>query len=135
MIEVFDKLNERFPEVIKFGDKVVGYFSYTPSGIVFCDGDACIIAGSESKLRAYLNQLPPTNEEDLIKKTRFVEIISGLKRGGDYVFDSEAYARFFKLCKQNGIDWLPIEPESETEGDMNFVMIQSPIPKSPTQSA
>ncbi|MCP4475014.1 MAG: hypothetical protein GY821_10720 [Gammaproteobacteria bacterium] len=31
--------------------KIVGYFSYTNSGTVFCDGTACIIVDSEEKMR------------------------------------------------------------------------------------
>jgi len=29
------------------GHKVIGYFAYFSKQAVFCDGDACIIAGSE----------------------------------------------------------------------------------------
>ena len=126
----------KIPAVLTSGDKVVGYFSYTPSGTVLCDGDACIIAGSESLLQGYLQKLSTTvGERDLIKKTRFSEIVTGLKRGGAYAFDREAYAKFFELGKKNGMDWLPVEPQEMSpllDGEMNLVMIRPSVQKLPT---
>ncbi len=34
--------------------KVIGYFAYHRGGEVICDGDSCIIAGSEEKMKAYI---------------------------------------------------------------------------------
>jgi hypothetical protein len=76
------------PANIKEGGKVIGYFSHT-AGNVFCDGDACIVAGSEERMRIYLRKVPSAHGQDVIKKTRFVEIVEGLRLGGAYVFDEE----------------------------------------------
>lgn len=37
--------------------KIIGYFPYATPTEVFCDGDACIIAGSEIDLKRYLQAL------------------------------------------------------------------------------
>jgi hypothetical protein len=88
-------------------DKVIGYFSYSETG-VFCDGDACVIAGTKKWMSTYIKQmLPHHNEEKIIKKTRFCEIISGLERGGAYAFDRAAYIQFFSLAQKQGLRDLP----------------------------
>jgi hypothetical protein len=38
---------------VKEASKVIGYFAYMPSGTVICDGEACIIAGSEEQIKSY----------------------------------------------------------------------------------
>lgn len=76
------------PKHLKKGSKVIGYFSYTNAGHVCCDGDACVIAGSLEAMEGYVEELPSNNnEKNMIKKTRFSEIIEGLKQGGAYAFD------------------------------------------------
>lgn len=94
------------PGYIKEASKVIGYFSYG-SEAVFCDGDACIIAGTEEKMSQYLRKLADGGENDRIKKTRFGEIMEGLKRGGAYAFDEESYERFLQCAETNGIEGLP----------------------------
>jgi len=84
----------------------MGYFSHGAES-VFCDGDACIIAGTAEKMREYLNQLESGEENERIKKTRFGEIMEGLKRGGAYAFDEESYDRFLHCAEINGIEGLP----------------------------
>jgi hypothetical protein len=42
------------PTNIKEASRVVSYFSYTNFGVVFCDGDASIIAGSGELVKSYL---------------------------------------------------------------------------------
>lgn len=94
--------------MIKNASKVIGYFSYTVSGNVFCDGGACVISGTEALMRDYLEEMSPDNSErDLIKKTRFGEIMNGLLKGGAYAFDQDSYRRFLPLAKKNGLDSLP----------------------------
>lgn len=89
---------------IKEASKVVGYFSYSSNNNVFCDGDACVIAGSEKAMEAYLQEAPSDGSRDIIKKTRFGEIIEGLRKGGAYAFDKETYTRFVQCATCNGMD-------------------------------
>lgn len=105
---------------------MVGYFSYTQGGEVFCDGDACIIAGSSEALKSYLKRMSSTSSEiDLIRKTRFGEIVKGLSQGGAYAFDEEACTRFYHYAQNNGIGKLPRnEPFSGSEAAPHFIRIQ-----------
>ena len=74
--------------------RVVGYFAYTPPMNAVCDGDACVIAGSESAMKEYLESMTSGSlERSRIKKTRFGEILKGLQLGAAYAFDEESYNR------------------------------------------
>jgi hypothetical protein len=42
-----------------------------------------------------------------IKKTRFGEIMRGLRLGAAYCFDEEAYNRFFPLARMEGLNLGP----------------------------
>ena len=95
------------PVCIKDTFKVIGYFSYTDFGEVCCDGDACVIAGTERNMRTYINRMAKSNQKDIIKKTRFGEIINGLRQGGAYAFDEKSYNKFYDLAMANGITGLP----------------------------
>jgi len=77
-------------------------------------------------METYLSKrLPESNERDLIKKTRFGEIVEGLRRGGAYAFDEEAYKRFSHHAKNNGMDVLPAkEAFSGLSVEMHFIRIQ-----------
>ena len=125
MSHVSSKIAE-IPAHIRGSDKVIGCFSYSRLGDVFCDGDACVIADTEEKIKDYLKELPG-NSMDIIKKTRFGEIVKGLRLGGAYAFDQGSYSRFFDLAKINGLNDLP-EKESFSKNDpavgMHFIRIQ-----------
>lgn len=108
--------------------KIIGYFSFSITGNVFCDGDACIIAGTEELMYSYIKAMILGNKEkDVVKKTKFGEIISGLERGGAYAFDKEAYVRFFSLAEKDGLNDLP-EPNSffseSSPTGLHFIRIQ-----------
>lgn len=90
------------------GTKVIGYFAYTSQAEVVCDGDACIIAGSEADLRRYISALARERKHTL-KKTRFSEIMQGMQLGAAYAFDEVAYNRFYPLAKRQGLDLGPEE--------------------------
>jgi hypothetical protein len=115
---------------IKEISKFIGYFSYTNSGTVLCEGDACIIAGTEERMQTYLNRSPNHGEKDIIKKTRFGEIMSGLGQGGSYAFDEESYSRFFDLLTMNGIgDGFPAKSsfsKNRPADGIQFVIIKTP---------
>lgn len=115
------------PVCVKEALRIVGYFSYTNSGVVFCDGDACVVAGSEELMKSYLHKLLDNGDNrDVIKKTRFGEIINGMKRGGAYAFDQEAYNNFLSFAKINEIEGLPDNNGflDKSEAELNFIRIQ-----------
>lgn len=108
--------------------RVVGYFSYSITGHVFCDGDACIIAGTEALMYSYIKSMMSHHkEQDIVKKTRFGEVINGLNQGGAYAFDKDAYAKFFSFAEKYGLDDLPdpnhffLEPSPT---GLHFIRIQ-----------
>ena len=114
------------PTYLKYASKVIGYFSYTNFGEVCCDGDACIIAGTEEKMRVYINRIEKSNQKDIIKKTRFGEIINGMRQGGAYSFDKESYNRFYDIAITNGVTELPAKETFLEKSDVetHFMRIQ-----------
>jgi len=59
-------------------------------------------------MQSYLEKMLSNSKgQDLIKKTRFGDIINGLQRGGAYAFDEESYRRFLPIAKQSGLPGLP----------------------------
>ena len=104
--------------------KVIGYFAFSSPTSVICEGDACVVAGSEQRMKDYMAsatlESPTTNT---IKKTRFGEIIKGMKMGGPYAFDDKSYKRFYPLAIKIGLD-LKDEDFSETETGFHFVVIR-----------
>ena len=62
-----------------FDHKVIGYFAYMSKYEIFCDGDACIIAGSEQKIKRYISKMSRKDiSKHTIKKTKFGEIMAGI---------------------------------------------------------
>ncbi len=103
--------------------RVIGFFAYFPDGNVVCDGDACIIAGSEAKMGDYVSRMglkgTPT-----VKKTRFGEIRKGLGLGAAYCFDEESYGRLQPHAAEAGIKAKPQNFSGETPTGLHFVRIQ-----------
>ena len=97
--------------------KVVGYFAVqigTPN--IVCDGDACVIAGSQQALRRYIDRMVGRNLTDYqIRKTRYGEIFQGMRMGGVYTFDSSAYKKFLPLAKADGIPLTEFEFEDDSQ--------------------
>ncbi len=106
----------------------MGIFSYNLSGNVFCDGNACVIAGSVASMKLYMQtMLSEANEKDIIKKTTFGEIATGLKKSGAYALDKEAYERFLPLAKINNLGDLPeVEKffSKQSKTGVHFIRIQ-----------
>lgn len=112
--------------------KVVGYFSHSPIGGVFCDGDACIIAGTESLMYSYIEAMlicddKTKKEKSLVRKTKFGEVLAGLAQGGSYAFDKESYLKFFSFVKKYELNNFP-EPEGflskQSPAGLHFIRIQ-----------
>ena len=86
-------------------DVVIGFFGFIPPANVVCDGDACIISGSEKSFRNYLqiaNASQPTKIN--IRRTTFGEVLRGMTLGAAYSFDEEAYGRFYPAAKRASLD-------------------------------
>ena len=105
--------------------KVIGYFAHKSKLEVFCDGDACIIAGSEKKIIEYLSKMKENNLSNFtIKKTRFYEIMNGIMYGAAYCFDEEAYNRFYPLAEKKGLNFGPEEFSKKKSKYLEFIRIQ-----------
>jgi len=105
--------------------KVIGYFVYASRMDVFCDGDACIIAGSEHAMKEYIahNSSLQTSSYT-IKKTHFGEIVQGINLGAAYCFDQQAYNRFYPLAQKEGMDIGPEDFSGSSPTGMHVVRIQ-----------
>lgn len=44
--------------------KVIGYFAYKSKTEVICDGDACVISGSEQEMENYINFISPGSSKN-----------------------------------------------------------------------
>ncbi len=83
---------------------LIGYLAQTSRFTVLCDGDACIIAGSEAKLKDYLAVSDSSGAGRYeIRKARFDDVLKGLRLGGAYAFDEEAYNRFYPHARRAGL--------------------------------
>ena len=113
---------------LSIAHKIVGYFAHSKKGYAFCDGDACIISGTEALMFSYIKaMLSNKKNKNIVKKTKFGEIVSGLERGGAYAFDKEAYLKFFSIAEEYGLNDLP-EPNSlflePSPTGLHFIRIQ-----------
>ena len=84
--------------------KVIGFFAYASAAEVVCTGKACIILGSEKTMREYLSETEFAGKKYTVRKTRFGEILQGLRMGGAYAFDEESYKVFYPLAKKEGLN-------------------------------
>ena len=105
--------------------KVIGYFAFCSPTEVICDGDACVISGSEQGIRNYITSVSPESaQKTTIKKTRFGEIINGMKLGAPYAFDEQSYNRFYPLANKIGFNLKEEDFSIETETGYHFVVIR-----------
>ena len=86
---------------------VIGYFAFASPTEVVCTGDAgdaCVISGSVRAMKAFLSEIDPDGQKGhTVKKTRFGEILRGLKLGASYGFDEESYKKFYPLARKEGL--------------------------------
>ena len=106
--------------------KVIGCFAYFPGGDVLCtESSACIIAGSLEAMRQYLSKIQGgKQDEPTIKKTRFGEILTGLRQGAAYAFDAESYNRFYPLAQFERLNVDSPEVFIDKKGEGNFLSIR-----------
>ena len=104
--------------------KVIGYFAFSSPTEVVCEGDACVISGSEQRMKNYVASLTQeSSKKTTINKTRFGEITKGMKMGAPYAFDEESYNRFYPLANKIGLN-LKEEDFSQTETGYHFMVIR-----------
>ena len=86
-------------------DLLIGYFGFIPPVNVVCEGDACIISGSEKSFRKYLAIANASQSANVnIRRTTFGDVFRGLSLGAAYSFDEEAYGRFYPAAKRASLD-------------------------------
>ena len=85
-------------------NKVIGYFAIRKgSANMLCDGDALVIAGSLQLMTRYISKLSDDKPSGYkVKKTRYAEIMQGMKLGGVYTFDKVAFNKFLPVLKSEG---------------------------------
>jgi len=108
--------------------KVIGYFAYASPTQVVCTGDACVISESERSMREYILEIDPENvNKRTIKKTRFGEIVKGIRLGAAYAFDEESYRKFYPLAIQEGFNVAEADFESQKSEGNRFFTVQLKI--------
>jgi hypothetical protein len=92
--------------------RVLGYVAFGPGATnILCDGDSCIVAGSERLLRAYITAFAPQDGVTMdLRKARYGQVLQAMRLGGAYSFDSESYARFAPLARVDGIQLSAFSP-------------------------
>jgi hypothetical protein len=105
--------------------RIVGYFAYTESEVVLCEGEACLIAGNKDLMKLYVEKVPSLNDEEkvIIKKTRFGEIMDGIELGALYAFDEGSYKTFSELIKTNEINFFSTENMSSAESHIGIRLV------------
>ena len=105
-------------------ESIIGYFAATSRGDVVCDGPACIIAGSYKTMKDYLarSRTKPPGTVKIIK-TRFGEILAGIRFGAAYAFDAESYGWFLPLAREAGMAFDDVDFTPEKPGDIRFLTI------------
>jgi hypothetical protein len=110
--------------------KIIGYLSVFSQYDLLCDGDSCVIAGSEKKMKEYLAANAGARAAKYqIRKARFGDILAGLKAGAAYSFDEEAYNRFYPLAQSEGLnpgpeDFSKPPPQGTPPAAFHFVRVQ-----------
>lgn len=105
--------------------KVIGYVAFNPEKTgVICDSDGCIVAGSERKMKEYIQHYSTVKNVGVIKKAYFGDIKKVLFLGGVYLFDEESYNRFINLAKKSGLDIQVLENKQDSEGKLKLFRIE-----------
>ena len=113
--------------------KVLGYVAVKVGTIiVLCDGDSCIVAGSEKKMKEYIKSLSvDRNAKYQISEARYGHVLKAMKLGGVYSFDQESYSRFYPLAFEDGIELVdfPLDNQERPDGRAISLMRVQWIPK------
>ena len=83
---------------------LIGYIAQVSRYEVLCDGAAFFVIGARPRLKAHLaSNAPVLAGGYALKKAWFDDILAGLRMGGAYAFDEEAYNRFYPLAQRAGL--------------------------------
>jgi hypothetical protein len=83
-------------------EPLIGYVARQGINVV-CDGDACIVAGSQAAMVSILQHHGRDPKHYLIEKAMASQILQVLELGGAYAFDEEAYGRFLEPAHSAGL--------------------------------
>jgi len=99
--------------------KVLGYIAAQPGTInVLCDGDSCIIAGSEKQMSEYITAFAVNPKAEYrISKARYGHVLQAMKMGAPYSFDRESFSRFCPLAHEDGIEVVDFTPDIQCKAD------------------
>lgn len=104
--------------------RVLGFFAHTSRDEVFRFEEACVVAGSQDRLRACLAAGPKLRDASLtFTKIRFADVHAGLDAGAAYAFDEAAFERFAPLARDAGIDVSETFPDHDGEA-LSFVKVK-----------
>ena len=107
--------------------KVIGYHARLKGTQLFCSGPACIIASSESALKEAIRSVNPEDARQCtIRKTRLIDILTGLANGTPYAFDQGTYQRFYPLAYKEGLKKIPSPEERPTNTPYIIVSLGPP---------
>jgi hypothetical protein len=103
---------------------VIGYVAFKKQMEVFCDGPSCLVVGSELKMKSLLEMRGLRPADFSIRKTRFDDIVAGLKLGGEYGFEEEAYRRFSPSGEEIGMESVEFDFTPSEPGKVKFINIK-----------
>ena len=106
------------------GNPLIGYLVH--DGVrTLCDGDGCVIAGSRDKIREIRTRFGSRFANmQTIQPAPFSDIWSGMRRGGAYCFDEEAYGRFLAPSRRVGMTLSDEDFSDPGPLGMHFVRVQ-----------
>ena len=109
---------------LKGGHKGIGCVAFNETGGSFCNGEICIIAGSEILMNQYLaRRIHPENPSKYnVRKIKLTEIYDAINNGYPFAFDTKSFKRIEPLlCLNNITSALGKIPVKEND----FVIIHS----------
>jgi len=92
-----EKRRERRPP-----DAVIGYVARCGMNMA-CDGDACVVAGSEAAMSAILQFHQRDPAAYAIEPAYGWQLLQAIALGAAYALDEQAYHRFLPAAQQGGL--------------------------------
>ena len=114
-----------------FNKKILGYVAMAPDrSYVLCDGDACIVASSEEKMKEYIKDRGDPDWSYDIEKAYAKDVLFAIDLGGEYQFDKESYDKYKKVASDLDILIADINPiKSNDKNRPIFYNVKMVIPK------